>query len=319
MNRRTFFKVPIGAALASSFPMPSPAQTPKDTLPTAKPFSFNYVLSSSMYGKLPLEEVMKQLEPTGSSSIDIWPKVHANHREQIESLGYDAIDNLLEKFNSHIGVVTRYDLGPRRLEQEFDFMQRFKIPNIVCGGAGPKGLRGGELKSAVFEFVQSIEKTLKQAKDLNITICIENHSNNLINSPDSLRWLIERAQKLKWPIKVAFAPYHLESFGLNAIQMAELVGNLENNIAIFYAWQYGMGCHKKLPKEQELLQLPGQGGFNFKPVVEQLKRFQFNGLTSIFMHPVPRGIPILPSAKESTQEILKSKIYLDQLALNSPA
>ena len=80
---------------------------------------------------------------------------------------------------------------------------------------------------------------------------------------------------------------------------------------MFYAWQYGMGCMKKLPKEQELLQMPGRGELDFKPILQSLKSVNYSGYTSVFMHPVPRGIPILPTAKETTEEINRSKNYLD--------
>ena len=80
---------------------------------------------------------------------------------------------------------------------------------------------------------------------------------------------------------------------------------------MFYAWQYGMGCMKKLPKEQELLQMPGRGKLDFNPIIQSLKDMNYSGYTSIFMHPGPRGIPILPTAKETTNEIVRSKKYLD--------
>jgi hypothetical protein len=79
----------------------------------------------------------------------------------------------------------------------------------------------------------------------------------------------------------------------------------------FYAWQHGMGCHKKLPKEQELLQLPGRGKLDFTPIVSALKAVGYNGWTEIFMHPVPRGIPILPTARQVTDQINRSRKYLE--------
>ncbi len=72
-----------------------------------------------------------------------------------------------------------------------------------------------------------------------------------------------------------------------------------------------MGCMKKLPKEQELLQMPGRGKLDFVPIVGALKKINYNGWTSIFMHPVPRGIPILPTAREVTAEINRSRLYLE--------
>ena len=82
---------------------------------------------------------------------------------------------------------------------------------------------------------------------------------------------------------------------------------------MFYAWQHGMGCHQKLPKEQELLQLPGRGELNFGPLLSALKRINYTGWTEIFMHPVPRGIPILETAAAVTAEINRSRTYLEKL------
>jgi sugar phosphate isomerase/epimerase len=72
-----------------------------------------------------------------------------------------------------------------------------------------------------------------------------------------------------------------------------------------------MGCHKKLPKEQELLQLPGRGKLDFVPIVSALKKINYRGLTEVFMHPVPRGIPILQTAAQVTAEINRSRLYLE--------
>ena len=71
-----------------------------------------------------------------------------------------------------------------------------------------------------------------------------------------------------------------------------------------------MGCMKPLPKEQELLQMPGRGSLDFVPILKALRKIRFKGWTEIFMHPVPRGIPILPSAEETTQEINRARSYL---------
>jgi sugar phosphate isomerase/epimerase len=114
-------------------------------------------------------------------------------------------------------------------------------------------------------------------------------------------------------MKIAFAPYHLENLGVDALGFGRLIEQLGNNIAVYYAWQHGMGCMKKLPKEQELLQMPGRGDLDFTPSVAALKRIGFTGFTEIFMHPVPRGIPILPTARETTEEINRGRAYLEGL------
>ena len=73
-----------------------------------------------------------------------------------------------------------------------------------------------------------------------------------------------------------------------------------------------MGCHKKLPKEQELLQLPGRGKLNFSPLLGALRDIKYTGWTEIFMHPVPRGIPILKTTTAVTSEINRSRSYLSR-------
>ena len=148
------------------------------------------------------------------------------------------------------------------------------------------------------------------AEESRVTIAIENHSSNLINTPDSMKWLAELAPSKR--LGIALAPYHLESLGVDAAGHAALITALGNRIAMFYAWQHGMGCMKKLPKEQELLQMPGRGKLDFTPIVRALKQINFNGFTSIFMHPVPCGIPILMDATACTTEINRARTYLEK-------
>ena len=66
----------------------------------------------------------------------------------------------------------------------------------------------------------------------------------------------------------------------------------------------------RLPKEEELLQLPGRGPLDFGLLLKALRDIQYRGWTEIFMHPVPRGIPILETAEEVTNEINRSREYL---------
>jgi sugar phosphate isomerase/epimerase len=147
---------------------------------------------------------------------------------------------------------------------------------------------------------------LELASECGVTIAIENHGANLIESPDSLKWLIElRASNV---LAIALAPYHLPQ---NSDMLAQLIRDLGPGLRVFYAWQHGMGCSQKLPKEQELLQLPGRGELDFEPIVHALKEIEYTGWTSIFMHPFPRGIPILDSVELVTAEINRARLYLE--------
>ena len=276
-----------------------------------KPFELNYILASCMYGTLPLAEIVPEVKKIGSDRIDIWPRVHGDQREQVESMGNDAFAELLATHGVGLGISTRFDLGPFGLEEEMAFAQEFGASLIVTGSQGPKDLTGEELRAAVADFAEGLKPHIAAAEKHGITISIENHSSALIESPDSMRWLIEFTDSPH--LGIALAPYHLPD---DAQLVAQLIEDLGQGLALFYAWQHGMGCHEKLPKEQELMQMPGRGDLDFAPILSALKKTAFSGWTEIFMHPVPRGIPILDTAADVTDEINRARHYLDQLALS---
>jgi sugar phosphate isomerase/epimerase len=73
---------------------------------------------------------------------------------------------------------------------------------------------------------------------------------------------------------------------------------------------------KPMPKDEELQQMPGRGKLDFTPLLKALKDIRYEGFTEIFMHPTPRGIPILPTAAEVTAEINRSREYLEKCLAN---
>jgi sugar phosphate isomerase/epimerase len=259
-----------------------------------------------MYGCKPLAEIVPEVRKINASAIDIWPKVHGNQREQLDEMGEEAFIQLLEEHGVSLGCITQYKLGPFGLQQEMRLAQRLECPTMVTGGKGPRGLKGSELKLAVADFIEKMRPHLAVAEETNVTIAIENHANNLIESPDSLKWLAELRPTPH--LAIAFAPYHLPQ---DAKVLADLIRSLDDAIAVFYAWQHGMGCMDKLPKDQELLQMPGRGELDFTPLLEALHDIRYVGWTEIFMHPVPRGIPILPETAAVTDEINRARKYLE--------
>ncbi|MBT5926317.1 MAG: sugar phosphate isomerase/epimerase [Verrucomicrobia bacterium] len=272
-------------------------------------FQLRFCLPSCMYGQLSLDVILPEVHRSGATVIDLWPMGHGNQREQAEAMGWDGFQSKLDEHEVSVGCLTRYDLGPFGLQEEMALAGRLKCPMIVTGGKGPVGLEGQELKQAVATFVEKLKPHLEIAARHDVTVSIENHANNLIHTPDSIRWLADFASDL--PLTVALAPYHLETLGLNSQSLGKLIRDLGANMSMFYAWQYGMGCMTKLSKPQELLQMPGRGTLDFTPILEALKSIQYQGWTEVFMHPVPRGIPILPSAFEVTREINRARRYLE--------
>lgn len=274
-------------------------------------FPSRYLVGSSVYGELPLAEILPEVRETGAAFIDLWPRRHGNQREQVAEMGEDAFVAMLKQHDVKLGCSTRYDLGPFGLGEEMKFVSRLGGDLLVCGGQGPKGLKGGELKAAVKDFCEQLKPHAEAAAASGVRIGIENHGNNLIDSSDSLKWLAE--YRPNEAIGVALAPYHLENLGQDARMLAGLIEALGDRTYLFYAWQHGNGCTRPMPKELELLQMPGRGDLDFGPLVAALKKIGYAGYTEIFMHPTPRGIPILPTAAEVTAEINRSRAYLESL------
>ncbi|MDA7904642.1 sugar phosphate isomerase/epimerase [bacterium] len=275
---------------------------------SGRDFKFKYMLGSCMYGYTDLKEIVPEVKKIGATAIDLWPKVHGNQREQIDRMGEEKFVELLKKHGVQLGCITQYKLGPFGLQDEMRLVQKLGGTTLVTGAVGPKGLKGVELKTAVAAFVEKMKPHLEVAEATGVTIAIENHANSLIESEDSLRYLAEMRTSKK--LAIAFAPYHLPQ---QADGMSNLIRKLGNSIEVFYAWQHGMGCMKELPKKQELLQMPGRGPLDFKPLIDALVEIDYRSWVEIFMHPFPRGIPILDTTAEVTEEINRARNYLEKL------
>jgi len=301
ISRRRFCAISAATLAGATLPWPSIAAAATD-------FRLKYIVGSCMYGYLPLSEIVPDVRKAGATALDIWPKVHGNQREQLDELGEQRFAELLKQYDVTVGCITQYPLGPFGLQDEMRLAKRLNCHTMATGGKGPTGLSGSELKRAVSDFVEQMKPHLEVAEETGVTIAIENHANSLIESPDSLKWLAELRPSEH--LGIALAPYHLPQ---ETKLLADLIRTLGDSIAMFYAWQHGMGCHTKLPKEQELLQLPGRGDLDFAPLLTALHDIEYEGWTEIFMHPVPRGIPILDTSDEVTAEINRSREHLEQL------
>jgi sugar phosphate isomerase/epimerase len=306
LNRRRFVAAATTAILASEFSQSLAVGDAVDH------FQLNYMLASSMYGHIYLGDILPEVIKTRATAIDLWPRAHGSQREQLDAIGIHKYQEMTADHGVTTGCLTRYDLGKAdrqdQLNEEIEVAGRLGCNCVVTSAYGPHDLQGAELKAAVKKFVAQLRPTLDIAEKNGVRLSIENHAKNLIESPDSLKWLAEFAPSPS--LAIAFAPYHLEQ---DAAMLGELIESLGPAIALFYAWQHGQGCMTKLPKEQELQQMPGRGSLDFKPLLMALKKTGFNGWTEIFMHPVPRGIPIRETESLVTAEINQARQYLEGL------
>jgi sugar phosphate isomerase/epimerase len=295
LNRRQFIHALGSAATATAL--------------GAEGFKLRYILSSSMYGTMKLDEILPEVARTGATHLDIWPLKHGDQREQAKAMGDEAFGALLAKHGVKLGCSTRYDLGPLRLAGEMKWAGQFGCKTFVCGGHGPKKLKGDELRAAVQKFAEEMKPHCALAEELGARIAIENHGNGLMESPESIRWLCEFAPSPA--LGIALAPYHLPQ---DEPELASLIRECGQRLFVFYGWQHGKGCTSVQPKADELLQMPGRGALDFGPLVGALREIAFTGWTSIFMHPTPRGIPIVEGGPGAvTAEISRARQYLDRL------
>lgn len=277
----------------------------------ASGFRLNYILASPMYGTAPLAEVLPEVKKTGATHIDIWPRPHANHREQAAEMGLERFAELLRQHDVGLGMITRYDLGPYGLQDEMRVLQRLGGRVIVTGA---KNTDGDTLRDRVKAFVARLRPHVALAEELGVAIGIENHGNSLINEPDSIRYFAEFAPSKH--LGVALAPYHLPQ---QEDDIARIITDLGEHLVHFQGWQHGQGCMTKLPKDQELLQMPGRGSLDFTPLLRALEQIHYQGFTEIFMHPVPRGIPILDTTAAVTEEINRARAYLEKCLVRRPS
>ncbi len=255
-----------------------------------QPFQLHYLVASSMYGKLPLAEILPEVAKTGAKTIDVWREVHANQREQIAEMGVDAFAALLKKHDVSLACTT---IWSKPFAEECRFVQQHG-GNLLVTGFIPE--------SEPQKFIETLKPQLAVAQDTGVTVCIENHGGGF----DAIHAFADAAAKIP-QLKVALAPYHLPQ---DAKAIAQVIRDIGPKLGLFYAWQHGKGAMQKQPKEDELLQLPGRGPLDFTPILAALKQIQYAGPTEIFMHPFPRGIPIQPTAAEVTAEINRSREYL---------
>ncbi|MBL9186948.1 MAG: sugar phosphate isomerase/epimerase [Opitutaceae bacterium] len=274
-----------------------------------EPFRLRYVLSSALYGEMPLDVILPEVTKTGCEAIDVWCRPHGNQREQIVEMGDDAFVALLAKHRAKLGVSTRYPLGPLGLGDEMMWMKKMGGGIIVTGSGGPKGLAVSELKKAIQGFFERMKPHVAAAEVNGVTIAIENHSNSLLHHPDSLRYFSEFNRSSH--LGVALAPHHLHPW---IEQLPALIRDLgAKQIPFMYFQEHSEGIAKKVAKEIELRQLPGfGGGLDYRPVIKALADIRYRGLVEIFMHPTPRGIPILPTVPEITAAINRSRDYIER-------
>ncbi|MDE0860853.1 MAG: sugar phosphate isomerase/epimerase [Akkermansiaceae bacterium] len=274
-------------------------------------FQLNYVLSSALFGNMPLASVLAEAVKSGCRSVDVWRKVHATHREQIVEMGDDAFQALLKKHDTKMTVSTCYPLGPFKQDDEMRWVKKNGGRMTVCGSGsmGEKDPVGPEAKKQVQAFFEKLKPHYELAEALGVTIAIENHKNAMLSSPDSIRYFVELNPSKN--VGIAFAPHHLYDALDDIPQLIRDCG--KENLPFFYFQEHHPSSKIKMSKEEQLKQMPGFGSLDYAPIIAALKEIKYGGLSEIFMHPVPRGVPVLDTPEKISGAINKSRAHLTKL------
>ena len=262
-------------------------------------FRLDYILASALYGTMDLDAILPEVARAGASAVDVWCLKHGNQREQVEAMGVDAFAILLKKHGVSLGAFTSYPKGPFGQAEELKTLKRLGGRVLVTGAGG----KADDARA----FVEKMKPHAEFAEELGVTLAIENHGGSWLSTPDSLRRFADANRSRA--LGVAFAPHHLHAW---ADQMPRLIEDLGSNLAFFYAQEHGLGFLEKLEKEKELRQMPGfGGGLDYRPLLAALRKIRYAGFVEIFMHPTPRGVPILPTAAEITAAVNRSRACLE--------
>jgi len=299
VTRRQFIRILPAAALLTSPVVCAAAPTS---------FHLRYVLASAMYGEMPLEAILPEVAKTGAEAIDIWCRPHGNQREQVTEMGDEQFAALLMKHSVKVGVSTRYPLGPFGLQKEMDWLKQFGGGIIVTGSKRADEISGAAAKPAVRQFIEEMKRHVAKAADCGVTIAIENHDQQLLFHPDALRYFAEFNHSPHLGIALAF--HHLQRW---VDQIPALIRDLgARQIPFIYFQEHSEGIRRQVAKDIEMRQMPGfGGGLDYRPIVKALRDIHYAGFVEIFMHPTPRGRPVLPTVGEITAAINKSRTYVE--------
>ena len=262
-----------------------------------------WMLASALYGGFPLAQILPEVAKTGATCIDLWPKPHGTQREEIDTLGVERAREMLAAAGVRVGGIACYKPGAFNLAGEFVLAKRLGAESPVLVATAPGS--GPADAASIASFLEKLRPSIAAAEEAGGQIAIENHSNSLLQTADAVRRFADAVRSGR--VGVALAPHHLPQ---DPALLASLARDLGPRLKFVYAQQHGKGSKEKLPKEDELLQMPGRGPLDFGPLMRELAAMRFTGPVEIFMHPVPRGVPILETVAEITAEVERARSHL---------
>lgn len=234
---------------------------------------FRYFTSSVMFAEQSFETACAAIARTGLREVDIWSiRGWCEHIPPHEkNPDWKALRTTLERHH-----LTCFGFS---LYGSTDEMIRIRLPQMAA--LGGKVLVTGSASSdvRVAAFAERIRPLADLARDLGVTLAVENHRNAPIDSIASMRELCERIPHEG--LSIALAPIHLYRRGE---ETADAIRTLRERIAFVYAWDWGPSADKNWKDPQE--QIPGWGVIPFTPLLGALREIGSSKPLCLFAHGV---------------------------------
>ncbi len=247
------------------------------------PWRMRLAFSSVMLAELPIEEVCARAAKLGFEAIDIWcPFDKCKHlADVVTRLGPDGLKELLAKHKLTLASFTTYAVGPEKVgfPAYAEFIGKFG-GGVVVRESEYKRVKPEDLTAEMRAFFEKLKPQIEMAAENKVRLAIENHSDAMLNSPDSFKAFLDLNPAPKH-VGLGIAPYHLQNIKAPVDEVIRMAGS---QLLFFYAWQSAPGMN----------QLPGHGPADFVPWLKALADINYQGFVNPFMHGHPTPAEITP-------------------------
>jgi sugar phosphate isomerase/epimerase len=283
LDRRNFLKA-VSLSGAVVITRPALSALAQEAAPDKK-WRMRLSTSSIHFMDLPIEQACERIAKLDFEAIDIW-SAHEGcpHLDNVaERLGAEGLKKLLAKYNLKLFAFSVYSGGYERYAE----LLGKAGGGVAVRGSGPP-CKPEELTLRMRQFVEQLKPLTELAEKHNSYLAIENHSDALLCSLDSLKAFVDINTSPR--LGIALAPYHIQTLKASVPEAIRICGG---QLLFFYAWQ-------QYPDSE---QLPGIGPTDMTPWIKALADIQYRGYVNPFMHGHPE--PSVMSAN-----LAKSRDYL---------
>ncbi|NLH17467.1 MAG: sugar phosphate isomerase/epimerase [Phycisphaerae bacterium] len=253
----------------------------------SRPWKMRLSASSICFMELPIEQAVEKISGLGFEGIDIW-SAHEGcpHLDDIaKRLGPNGLKELLAKHKLKLFSFSVYAGG---------FARYAELLGACGGGVAVQGSAGPckpeELAARMKQYMEELKPLAELAEKHNSILAVENHSDALLNTLDSLKAFVDLNRSPR--IGIALAPYHIQ--GLKA-SVPEAIRVCGKQLRFFYAWQ----------RQEGDKQLPGVGSTDMTDWIAALKEIRYAGFVNPFTHSHP-GTDIMTANLKTARQYLVS-------------